>query len=97
MNNVKVDHIGIATESIEVELLEPLNEETPIGKFLKNRGPGIQQLAIKVDDINKIIIKLKKIGVRLINEKPTIGANGKLVSFIHPSSAGGVLVELIQD
>ncbi len=133
MNNVKVDHIGIATESIEdssvfweclgftnsgeeivegqgvkvrflsgnlgskIELLEPLNEETPIGKFLKNRGPGIQQLAIKVDDINKIIIKLKKIGVRLINEKPTIGANGKLVSFIHPSSAGGVLVELIQD
>ena len=81
----------------KIELLEPLKEDTPIGKFIRNRGPGIQQLAIKVVDINKIVLELKKSGIKIINEKPSIGANGKLISFIHPSSTGGVLVELIQD
>ncbi|RJU81181.1 MAG: methylmalonyl-CoA epimerase [Candidatus Poseidoniales archaeon] len=133
MDEVKIDHIGIATKSIQdssliweilgftnsgeeivadqgvkvkifsadegtkIELLEPLGEETPIGKFIKKRGPGIQQLAISVSDIKKTILKLKKKNINLINEVPTKGANGNLIAFIHPSSAGGILIELVEE
>tara|TARA_B100000287_G_C20433642_1_gene702616 strand:- start:294 stop:701 length:408 start_codon:yes stop_codon:yes gene_type:complete len=133
MDEVKIDHIGIATKSIQdssliweilgftnsgeeivadqgvkvkifsadegtkIELLEPLGEETPIGKFIKKRGPGIQQLAISVSDIKKTILKLKKKNITLINEVPTKGANGNLIAFIHPSSAGGILIELVEE
>ena len=133
MENVKVDHIGIATKSIressliwealgfvnsgeeivkeqgvkikflsasegpKIELLEPLGEDTPVGRFIEKRGPGIQQLAISVNDINKTINELKKLNVSLINEIPTKGANGNLIAFIHPSSTGGVLIELIEE
>ena len=77
--------------------MEPLGEETPIGKFIKKRGPGIQQLAISVSDIKKTILKLKKKNINLINEVPTKGANGNLIAFIHPSSAGGILIELVEE
>ena len=133
MNEVKVDHIGIATKSIKdssliweilgfteseeeiiadqgvkvkiysadegtkIELLEPLGEETPIAKFIKKRGPGIQQLAISVSDIKKTILNLKRTGIKLINEIPTKGASGNLIAFIHPSSAGGILIELVEE
>ena len=129
---MKVDHIGIATESIDealglwrdvlglevastedvaeqgvrvamlsigeshIELLEPLSPETPVGKFLQKRGPGIHHVAVRVTDIRTSLVHLKEQGIRLIDENPRLGAGGCLVAFVHPSSANGVLLELVQ-
>lgn len=79
-----------------VELLEPTGPDTPVGRFLAKRGQGIQQLCFRVGDLNGLLAYLKENGVRLINEEPTRGAGGKLIAFVHPSSTGGVLVELTQ-
>lgn len=79
-----------------VELLEPTGPDTPVGRFLAKRGQGIQQLCFRVGDLNGLLAHLKENGVRLINEEPTRGAGGKLIAFVHPSSTGGVLVELTQ-
>jgi len=79
-----------------VELLEPTSENTPIGKFLRNRGPGIQQICFRVDNLVEMLTKLRQHGVQLIDEVPRKGAHGKLIAFVHPSSTGGVLVELTQ-
>jgi methylmalonyl-CoA/ethylmalonyl-CoA epimerase len=85
-----------AGQGTKIELLEPLGEETPIGKFIKKRGQGIQQLAISVNDIKKTILELKNMNIQLINEVPTKGANDNLIAFIHPSSTGGILIELVE-
>ena len=77
-------------------LLEPLDHNTPIGKFLENRGPGIQQLAFEVDDLNTTIAHLIGADIRMIHETPVVGAHGTKIAFVHPSSTGGVLVELVQ-
>jgi methylmalonyl-CoA/ethylmalonyl-CoA epimerase len=79
-----------------IELLEASGEETPVGKFLAKRGPGIHHLCVEVNDINAKLGELKARGARLIDERPRIGAGGALVAFIHPSSTGGVLIELTQ-
>ena len=128
----KIDHIGIATESIEdsksfwealgfsssgggivddqgvkvrymvndsetrIELLEPISADTPVGRFIDRRGVGIQQLAISVDDISETISKLLSMGIRMINTEPQIGHGGNKIAFVHPSSSGGVLVELVE-
>lgn len=79
-----------------IELLEPLSENSPVGKFLEKRGPGIHHVAISVADIRAALAKLKENGARLIDETPRMGARGCLVAFVHPSSANGVLLELVQ-
>jgi methylmalonyl-CoA epimerase len=79
-----------------IELLEPLSEDSPVGKFLQKRGPGIHHVAIKVSDIRASLAELKEKGTRLIDEIPRRGARGCLVAFVHPSSANGVLLELVQ-
>ncbi len=79
-----------------IELLEPLSEDSPVGKFLQKRGPGIHHLAVRVTDIRASLARLKEKGTRLIDETPRPGAGGCLVAFIHPSSANGVLLELVQ-
>ena len=79
-----------------IELLEATASETPVGKFLAKRGPGIHHLCVEVSDINAKLGELKARGARLIDERPRIGAGGSLVAFIHPSSTGGVLIELTQ-
>ena len=79
-----------------VELLEPTGPESPIAKFLEKRGAGIHHIAVRVDDIGAALVRLKDHGARLIDETPRVGARGCLVAFIHPSSAGGVLVELVE-
>jgi methylmalonyl-CoA/ethylmalonyl-CoA epimerase len=80
-----------------VELLEPTSEDSPVAKFLEKRGPGIHHIAVRVDDIRAKLAELKEKGARLIDETPRIGAGGCLVAFIHPQSAGGVLLELVQN
>lgn len=79
-----------------IELLEPLSQDSPVGKFLQKRGPGIHHLAVRVTDIRASLAQLKEKGTRLIDETPRPGAGGCLVAFIHPSSANGVLLELVQ-
>ncbi len=79
-----------------IELLEPTSEDSPIQKFLEKRGGGIHHIAVEVENIEESLVKLKNQGMRLIDEKPRVGAEGCLVAFVHPSSAGGVLMELVQ-
>ena len=80
-----------------IELLEPTSEDSPISKFLEKRGGGIHHIAVEVEDIEAALAKLKQEGARLIDEVPRIGAEGCLVAFVHPSSANGVLLELVQE
>lgn len=86
----------LGTNATRIELLSPTGEDTPIGRFLKKKGPGIQQMAFRVDDLDSLLSRLKSEGVRLINETPTQGAHGSRIAFVHPSSTGGVLVELLE-
>jgi len=79
-----------------IELLEPLSKTSPVGKFLEKRGPGIHHIAVRVTDIRASLADLKEKGTRLIDETPRTGAGGCLVAFVHPSSANGVLLELVQ-
>ena len=79
-----------------VELLEPTTPDSPVGRFLAKRGPGIHHLAIEVGDIRAALADLSGKGARLIDEEPRLGVGGCLVAFIHPSSTNGVLLELVQ-
>jgi methylmalonyl-CoA/ethylmalonyl-CoA epimerase len=79
-----------------IELLEPTAEDSPIQKFLEKRGGGIHHIAVEVENIEASLAKLKAEGMRLIDEKPRVGAEECLVAFVHPSSSGGVLMELVQ-
>ena len=132
MTDGTIDHIGIATSSLDesqqlwsilgftqggdqinseegvkirfmngntstrIELLEPLGDDTPVGKFISKNGPGIQQIAVRVADIEETISVLLSVGVKMVLETPTLGADGHRIAFIHPSSAGGVLIELVE-
>ena len=79
-----------------IELLEALNPDSPVGKFLARRGPGIHHIAVEVPDIKAALAALKDKGARLIDETPRVGAGGCLVAFVHPSTTNGVLLELVQ-
>ena len=79
-----------------IELLEPTGKDTPIGKFIEKRGIGIQQLCLRVENIEKVISHLIDNGIRLIDAEPRLGSHGALIAFVHPKSTGGVLVELAQ-
>jgi len=78
----------------KVELLEPTGPETPVGRFLERRGPGVQQVCFHVGNLEGLIAHLKANGVVMIDEVPRRGAGGKRIAFVHPKSTGGVLVEL---
>ncbi|REJ77599.1 MAG: methylmalonyl-CoA epimerase [Acidobacteria bacterium] len=80
-----------------IELLEPTSDDSPISNFLSKRGGGIHHIAVKVENITESLERLKEAGVRLIDEEPRTGAEGCLVAFVHPKSANGVLLELVQD
>jgi methylmalonyl-CoA/ethylmalonyl-CoA epimerase len=85
----------VAGESL-VELLEPASDDSPIGKFIGKRGPGIHHICFAVDDLEGTMERCRAAGVRLIDEVPRIGAEGKRIAFLHPSSTHGVLVELTE-
>ena len=80
----------------KVELIEPSSKPSPIDKFLEKRGQGIHHVCLEVDDIKQAINELKEKNIRIINDEPSIGAEGYKVVFIHPKSTGGVLVELAE-
>ncbi|QXC59519.1 methylmalonyl-CoA epimerase [Aquihabitans sp. G128] len=79
-----------------IQLLAPLTPESTIAKFLDKNGPGIQQMAYRVEDIDAVCTTLRERGVRLLYEAPKNGTAGSRVNFIHPKDAGGVLVELVE-
>src|SRR3954468_16819993 len=79
-----------------VELLRPLAPDTPVGKFLASRGPGLHHVAYQVPDIEAALAALKSEGARLIDETPRAGIRSSRVAFVHPKSSGGVLTEIVQ-
>ena len=81
----------------KIELLESVSPDSAIAKFIEKRGEGIHHLAFEVEDIHKEMERLKQEGFTLIHEKPVKGADNKLICFIHPKSANGVLIELCQE
>ena len=96
-----VDDQGVITDIYDtgrgkIELLLSKYPDSPIGKFLKKRGPGIHHICLQVEDIEQSIKVLKKHGIETIGDKSSIGAEGFKVIFIHPRSTGGVLVELAE-
>ena len=96
-----VENQGVTTDIYDtghgkVELLEAMDSDTPIGKFLENRGAGLHHVCFEVESINKAIKELKDLNIQVLSSEPTIGAEGYKVVFIHPKSTGGVLVELAE-
>lgn len=91
---VKVAKLDIG--NTHIELLEPLSPNTPVGKFLAQKGPGLHHICIGVADIEADLSKLKSSGTKLINETFKIGAGGAKIAFVHPKATGGVLLELSQ-
>src|SRR6201997_3849505 len=80
-----------------VELLEPTSPDSPIAKFLAKRGEGLHHVALHVDDLSATVERLKANGTRLISDEIKVGAGGHMYVFVHPASAGGVLLELVED
>jgi len=93
-HKIKAAFLDVGETSIE--LIEPLNKESPVSKFLEKRGQGIHHIAFKVDNIEKTLKQLKNKGVVLIDEKPRIGIKGGEIAFLHPKSTGNVLIELCE-
>jgi methylmalonyl-CoA/ethylmalonyl-CoA epimerase len=87
---------GLAAGESLVELLQPESPDSPIGKFVSKRGPGIHHICFAVDDLDAALDRCRAAGVRLIDESPRPGAEGKRIAFLHPSATAGVLVELTE-
>jgi methylmalonyl-CoA/ethylmalonyl-CoA epimerase len=79
-----------------VELLAPLGPETPVGRYLAKRGPGLHHVAYGVEDIEAELERLRNAGIRLIDETPRVGIRSSRVAFVHPAAVGGVLTEIVQ-
>jgi len=79
-----------------VELLRPLGEDTPVGKFLARKGPGLHHVAYQVEDVERTLEALRQAGVRLIDETARTGIRGSRVAFVHPAATGSVLTEIVQ-
>jgi methylmalonyl-CoA/ethylmalonyl-CoA epimerase len=91
-----VDEVLFAVGSSFVQLLGALGPETPVGRSLRTRGPGVHHVAYRVDDVAEALDHLRAEGARLIDEAPRNGSRGTRIAFVHPASMGGVLVELVQ-
>lgn len=91
-----VEAVGLRTGDAVIELLRPLDEESPIAKFRGEAQTKLHHTAYRVEDIRAELERLKQAGVRLIDEQPRRGAHGNTIAFLHPKSTGGVLIELCQ-
>lgn len=91
----KVNVAMLPSGDTRIELLEASQPDSPIAKFIEKRGPGLHHIALKVNDLQAVLDRVKAAGGRVLNE-PKRGASGHLYAFIHPKSSGGVLLELIQ-
>ena len=86
----------VAVGGATIELLEGTSADSPIARFVERRGGGLHHITLRVDDLCEVLARLKDRGVRLVDQQPRPGAQGASVAFVHPSSTGGVLVELKQ-
>jgi methylmalonyl-CoA/ethylmalonyl-CoA epimerase len=96
-----VDEQGVEAVLLDVgenhvELLRPLADESPVGRFLAKRGPGLHHVAYQVTDVQATLAELRERGLRLIDETPRTGIRGSRVAFLHPAASGGVLTEIVQ-
>ena len=87
---------GAPVGSAQVQLMAPISESSPIAKFLDKRGPGLQQLAYRVSNLDQLTKRLEDQGVRLLYDVPRRGTANSRINFIHPKDAGGVLIELVE-
>jgi len=87
---------GFAAGDTLVELLEPATDDSPIGRFVAKRGGGLHHVCFAVPDLDEALERCRQFGIRLIDETPRLGAEGKRIAFLHPSSTSGVLVELTE-
>jgi len=92
----KVKVAVLPVGGVNIELLEPVGDDSPIRKFIDKRGEGLHHLCFEVEDIEKVLSVMKHKGFTLIDEKPRIGASEKKIAFIHPKNMGGVLIELTE-
>ncbi|HET7374910.1 MAG TPA: methylmalonyl-CoA epimerase [Gemmatimonadaceae bacterium] len=88
--------VGLTAGESLVELLEAESPDSPIAKFVAKRGPGIHHICFAVDDLDDALARCREHGVRVIDETPRVGAEGKRIAFLHPSSTSGVLIELTE-
>ena len=88
--------LAVGDGSSRIQLLAPLNETSTIAKFLDRNGPGLQQLAVTVDDVEQVAATLRGRGLRLLYDAPRRGTAGSRVNFVHPKDVGGVLLELVE-
>ncbi|HEY9516789.1 MAG TPA: methylmalonyl-CoA epimerase [Gemmatimonadaceae bacterium] len=88
--------VGVEAGESLVELLEPATAGSPIAKYIDRRGPGIHHICFAVDDLDAALERCRHAGVRLIDEVPRVGAEGKRIAFLHPGATGGVLIELTE-
>ena len=86
----------MSTGAGEVELLSPTTEDSPVGKFLARRGPGLHHVAYGVTDIAKALDEARGAGLELIDPEPRMGMHGAMIAFVHPKTMGGVLTEFVQ-
>ncbi len=91
-----VEAVLLDVGDCHVELLSPLGPETPVGKFLERKGPGLHHVAYRVSDINATLAKLAEAGLELIDAEPRTGIRESRVAFLHPRSTGGVLTEIVE-
>jgi methylmalonyl-CoA/ethylmalonyl-CoA epimerase len=95
-SNEELKAAFLSAGEAEIELLEPVGEETPVGKFLARRGPGLHHIAFAVPDIDRAMADARAEGLEMIDQEPRIGLHGTRIAFIHPKSVGGVLTELVE-
>lgn len=88
--------VSLPMGQTEIELLVPQEPDSPVGRFLKRRGPGIHHICFKVPDLDRALAQCRALGFRLVDERPRKGAGGHRVAFLHPKSTAGILVELTE-
>jgi methylmalonyl-CoA epimerase len=88
---------GLSAGDSLVELLEPSTADSPISRFIDRRGPGIHHICFAVHDLDDTLARCRAKGIKLIDDTPRMGAEGKRIAFLHPASTGGVLIELTED
>lgn len=92
-----VEEVLFAVGDSRIQLVGALGPDTPVGRFLTKRGPGLHHLGLRVDDVAATLQTLRAAGVPLVDESPRSGSRGTTIAFVHPTGMGGVLVELVQD
>jgi methylmalonyl-CoA/ethylmalonyl-CoA epimerase len=88
--------VSVPFGDVEVELLQPLESDSPIAKFLDKRGPGIHHVCLRVPDLESVLERCRTLGYRLVDETPRTGVGGHRIAFLHPKSTAGILLELTE-